>query len=338
MATEKWKNLATSPLDGNINDSVTSLDVIDGSKFPATGQFRVKVDDEIMLCTARSSNTLTVTRGVDDTTAASHLDTEDVIHILTEFALQQMFEDNINYLPYASVPSTPERKGRLILPTDNSAILLAKDSSDFYLYGDMQGPFAGSLLSDFATAANIGADDTLTQKGKHWHWYNAGTTPGGENLRTRTASIPAYSTWTIKAALDVQYPVLQNYNQFGIVVRENSSGEMITFAMHPRNDGASYYASYKWSNYTTGSAYFTHYNQFGKMAYLKMQYDGTNFLFYKSNNWVDWVLCHSVSATDHFGGAPDQWGLYINPYNASGNNLYQQHCNVFELSITNGLV
>jgi hypothetical protein len=50
----------------------TTWAVSDGSVFPASGQFRVRCEDEIALCTARSGNHLTVTRGIEGTVAAPH--------------------------------------------------------------------------------------------------------------------------------------------------------------------------------------------------------------------------------------------------------------------------
>ena len=70
-------NIATT-LNGAINDSVTSVTVTDGSSYPSEGDYRILVDTEVMQVTARSSNVLTVVRGVDGTTAASHADASNV--------------------------------------------------------------------------------------------------------------------------------------------------------------------------------------------------------------------------------------------------------------------
>ena len=72
----KFTNNAATTLAANINSSATSISVTDGSVFPTiTGSdhFYVTFDDttnkEIVKVTARSSNTLTVVRGQDNTTA-----------------------------------------------------------------------------------------------------------------------------------------------------------------------------------------------------------------------------------------------------------------------------
>jgi hypothetical protein len=54
----------------------------------------VRVDDEIMLVTARAANTLTVTRGAEGTTAATHSDGADIDARFTADALVQAIKEN----------------------------------------------------------------------------------------------------------------------------------------------------------------------------------------------------------------------------------------------------
>ena len=117
MATEKFTNLASSTLNGAINNSVTSLDVTSAASFPTTGQFRIMIASEIMLVTAVSSNTFTVTRGIEGTSAASHSNGDTVVHILTKGGLDQLFADNYQIGTTANLPSA-EREGRIYQATD----------------------------------------------------------------------------------------------------------------------------------------------------------------------------------------------------------------------------
>ncbi len=68
------KNRAISTLASGINNSVTSLSVAsgDGAKFPDEYPFHITIDDEILECTNRSTDTLTVIRAQQGTAAASH--------------------------------------------------------------------------------------------------------------------------------------------------------------------------------------------------------------------------------------------------------------------------
>jgi len=67
------KNSATTTLNGGIDDTVGSLTVVAGAVFPTTFPFPISIDDEIMLCTNRVGNVLTVTRAQEGTAAAAHL-------------------------------------------------------------------------------------------------------------------------------------------------------------------------------------------------------------------------------------------------------------------------
>lgn len=78
MATttfNKVKNRAISSLASNISSSDLTLTVLtgEGALFPSVYPFHITIDDEILSCTNRSTDTFTVTRAAEGTTAASHL-------------------------------------------------------------------------------------------------------------------------------------------------------------------------------------------------------------------------------------------------------------------------
>lgn len=85
-------------LDGGITNSATSITLIDGSTFPtgSTSPFVIVIDrgetnEEKILVTSRSSNTLTVSqRGYDGTTAATHNTGAAVDHVLDATTIQDM--------------------------------------------------------------------------------------------------------------------------------------------------------------------------------------------------------------------------------------------------------
>lgn len=77
-AAETLTSLLAEPLDA----TETAIDVDDGTEF-AVGQ-TVKVDDEQMYIQAVSTNTLTCPRGVNGTTAATHLDNAPISRYIYE--------------------------------------------------------------------------------------------------------------------------------------------------------------------------------------------------------------------------------------------------------------
>ena len=85
---EQFANLAGTTLVGGITAFVTSITVANGgSPFPATGNFRIRIDTELMIVTAVAGNVFTVTRGAEGTTAASHSDGAQVVFVLTAGSL-----------------------------------------------------------------------------------------------------------------------------------------------------------------------------------------------------------------------------------------------------------
>ncbi len=71
MATEKFVNLVQTSLPSAITSGQTSITVASASGLPSP-QFRVSIDDEILLVTGVAGTTLTATRGTEGTTAAGH--------------------------------------------------------------------------------------------------------------------------------------------------------------------------------------------------------------------------------------------------------------------------
>jgi hypothetical protein len=74
-------------LNGGINETALSLVVADASSFPGTPQFRILVENEIMLVTGVSGTTFTIQRGAEGTTAVTHANGVVVTHVLTAAAL-----------------------------------------------------------------------------------------------------------------------------------------------------------------------------------------------------------------------------------------------------------
>ena len=75
MAFLKIKNRAFSTLASGVSDSDTSWTVAtgEGAKFPTTGDFHVTCEDEIVKCTSRSTDVLTVVRAQEGTSNVAHV-------------------------------------------------------------------------------------------------------------------------------------------------------------------------------------------------------------------------------------------------------------------------
>lgn len=93
MPIEQVSNSATTTLSAGINSSDASLTVASASLFPTSGRFRILIDSEILIVTAVSGTTFTVTRGAEGTTGASHSNGATVRLILTAASFDAYVRD-----------------------------------------------------------------------------------------------------------------------------------------------------------------------------------------------------------------------------------------------------
>lgn len=85
------KNNAESALASAITAAATTLTLVsgDGAKFPSTN-FNITIDDEILTCSSRTGDVLTVTRAQETTTAAIHAAGAIVALNVTAAVIQQL--------------------------------------------------------------------------------------------------------------------------------------------------------------------------------------------------------------------------------------------------------
>lgn len=94
MAVEQFANLAQTTLNGSITNIATTLTVTSATGFPASGQFRIIIDNEIILVTAVSGTTFTIARGAEGTTGAAHSSGVLVTHVVTAASLSNALNQN----------------------------------------------------------------------------------------------------------------------------------------------------------------------------------------------------------------------------------------------------
>lgn len=115
MAENLANDFATT-LSAGVDSVTVSISVASSSGAPAPN-FRVRVDDEIMLVTAVVGTAWTVTRGIEGTAAASHASGAVVVHVLTAGALSALFAD---HAPAAADITDSTTVGRAILTAANA--------------------------------------------------------------------------------------------------------------------------------------------------------------------------------------------------------------------------
>ena len=87
---ELLTNLGASVLASPLTSGATSLTLSNAANFPAGGNFRIKIDSELIIVGARSGTTFSsLTRGAEGTAAASHSSGAEVRHVITVAGLRQ---------------------------------------------------------------------------------------------------------------------------------------------------------------------------------------------------------------------------------------------------------
>lgn len=295
---EQLANNAFSTLDGAINNSQTSFDVVDGSVFPSVGNFRIRVGDEIMVCTARSTDTLTVVRGQEGTAAASASNGADVVHILTAGGLTRWTQDNLPLFGYSSYPPL----GKIV--ADDGVTLLTASSFTW----DNQG-------STTATDQN----GTIIMRAP---------AAASENVRALYRSAPS-TPYSYIAAFE-PLAIRENFQCAGMGFRQNSSGKLTLLSVVADSSEALRVAIYKYTNATTFSARLqteTSLMLINQLVWFRIEDDGTNTKYYISSDGVEFIQIASESRTTFFTTTgPDQvwWGVN-NSGSSSFNMLNRLH-------------
>lgn len=105
--TEQFANNAATTLSAAIESTDgTSISVTSAAGFPESGNFRILVDDEIMLVTAVDGTTWTVMRGAESTTGATHSSGAAVTHVLTAGAIGTLQTPDASVVTYTPATAT----------------------------------------------------------------------------------------------------------------------------------------------------------------------------------------------------------------------------------------
>lgn len=221
MPLEQFSNAAQTTLSAAVTTTTaTSVSVTSSSAFPAIGtggtqQFRVLVDSEILIVTAVSGTTWTVIRGAEGTTAATHLISASVIHVLTAGSLE-----NYSY-PFPQIDSSPAYDAAVFsgntvsLPTADPLIVsdgntvVVEDSGLLQFYeSSVTLPSWGAAgdigVETFGASASAGTTGKMADAG-HVHQMPAAPSGGSLTILAKTASYTLtateVSTWvTVSSA------------------------------------------------------------------------------------------------------------------------------------------
>jgi hypothetical protein len=307
MAFEQFKNTAITQLTGgSINNSSNpvTFTVSSATAFPATGNFRILIDSELMKVTSVSGTSFTAARAQEGTTIATHANGATVTHILTAASLLQLMADFNLSGTFANRPAAGVA-GRRYQATDcpfwyldngatwdkyfGSYLLITPDDSGFSWVN--QGSSALTTTKDMLTLTPVG------------------TSVNSFSGRTKTVPSPPY---TITATfLIAPIPSCVAFYQLGF--RQSSDGKQDTIAIV--NSGANLNANrYKWNSATSFNTSYLTSNPFANLSpllFLRIVDDNTNRIVKLSSDGINFATYHSIGRTDFLTADQVCWSAAV---------------------------
>ena len=314
MPSEKFANNASDTLNGGITAGATSLVVNSATLFPTSGQFRILIDNEIILVGAVSGTTFSsLTRGAESTAAASHSNGVTVTQIYTTGAMDQRLIDESQKGTNASLPAA-EKQGRLYLASDGPYVY--RDTGAAWEGNGPTYPMTPIVPGNFSWI-NQGGATLVTTGGIAFL-----TAPGSasDNLRIQAMTKPA-TPYKITAKLSGwMYP--SNFAAFGLVWISSSTGKLHTFAL--AYDGGVTPAGLtiqdtKWNSTTSFNSHYSNgpglSSAPSKFTWLRIAEDASHRTMYFSADGFNWIQYDQVAAADFI--TADQVGFYANSVNSN---------------------
>jgi hypothetical protein len=240
----QYTTFGGSTLDGAINDSVTTLDVVSAASFPTSGDFWINIEGEILKVTGVSSNTFTVVRGeTGGTAAASHSSGVAVIAVVTAQAITQLRADMTRWGTYATMDALTDMKSGDVFWFDGSDTPYTRaiyngSSWDLYYQGHKCTPL---VTGDF------GWENQDTASFQAWGGATVFSIPKAAALRGLFKAEPA-TPYTIRALVRVTKPTTGSVS-IGLGWRNDSLDDWINFLTNG--------TTHKWTFESTFSAAYT---------------------------------------------------------------------------------
>jgi hypothetical protein len=312
MSIERFANNSFTTLNGSITNSATSITVSGHSTFPSSAQFRIKIDNEIMIVTGGAgTNTWTVTRGAEGTIARSHADGAIVKHVLTAGSLIKTFEDRINSGLLANRPAAGVPK-RVYIARDGRGI----DVDDGSVWNTLTGLTVSKtpVLSNFPFWVNQGSA-TATQTNHSIDFFM----PNSDNDQLRfIAKAPSTSPIDVTISFQSLLNAI-TFNAAGMFLYNSNDNRILSF-MQEFNNTVTYKRWNSVTSYNSEPNINMRGISFGAQMYLRYQEDATTRYFSLSIDNINWRTLHSESNTTFL--TVDRIGIGMQMNGAGGNTAF----------------
>jgi hypothetical protein len=324
MALEQYVNNPGSTLASAITSTTaTTLSVTSATGYPTSGNFRILIDTELMLVTGVSGTTFTVTRGIESTTAATHLVMATVNAIITAGSLDAMRVNESSFGAFSSLPTSGKSGDR---------------------YKQTDGPYEWIYQSGAWQAFYNGFPATLPPS-TGWTGENLGSlgsvsfTNGNGYLVGNSSSGSSFLSMAYMTAPTAPYTVTCRFKQeLGIInslVNSGGLGVLASLALGFRDSGGKYVGLFL-DNFNAGSGFSAHitpwasvtspgsdYEDFTALAFAYQFYeanffyrltnDGTNIKISISLDGQNFYVIYTAPITTYLSDADNiAWGMLGN--------------------------
>lgn len=313
---ELYVNGAATTLNnsGAMGSTDLTCVVTSGAVFPATGNFRIRIGDEIMIVTARSTNTLTVTRHAEGTSAATHADASVVTHVLTAGALDAIRSDICGTGADASLPAA-EKAGKLWLPNNGNRIY--RDTGAAWNQWGPILPIKRPLVADFGVGW-VNQDSTSITDSAAGIFFGSGPSDNSGGVHCYLKAYPA-TPFTVTVGIILRQSFETNkYPYVGIVLAQSGGNKLRTFYTLPIAAGAIQIGVDHWSDPDTNAGSDFNTTPFPSIApvWLRINDPGSGSITYSySFDGINFTIVGTADRTNYF--TPDRIGIATRTNTAS---------------------
>jgi len=161
MSFLKVANRAISTLASGVNDVVTEWTVATGggALFPSSGDFHITCEDEIVKCTSRTGDVLTVTRAQEGTAAAAH-DADKAVKLRITAGVIEDIQNQVLLRPTGTGWENRTYSG-MELVTANTTYTIGS-GKDFATLAACASALNGLIIAGCAVTIQLQEDITIT--------------------------------------------------------------------------------------------------------------------------------------------------------------------------------
>lgn len=302
MASLKYTdgaNFQTFTLGASYTSGGTSITLTSGhgARLPSSGDFWIRVEDEIFKVTARSTDTLTVVGAQDGTSASNHSSGVEGAWVLSKSALDQLRTDLVSFGTFANLPASPQ--GPMLYQFTDSPLTHAIWNGSAWSYFRDGFQCTLPVNGDFAWI-NQGTASVVTTFGGVKL-----TAPGvsGQNMRIRKKSAPG-TPYTITACF-IHNLHVADFDFIHLGFRQSSDGKLSHFRYGWNSEWKldRVNSSSPTADVSATSAFVLRANPIP--IWIRITDDGTNHIFDYSWDGLEWLRHLSEGRTTYLA-TPDE--------------------------------